>query len=97
MKQIENKEREFLLIIYGYLKGASFLKKTPSSLLIELKKRIIEREEYNAKTLERHKNYEDDSEYLYYYYNKCNDSKDELMEGYDDDKDPDQQNEDFWN
>lgn len=96
MKKINKKERDFLLIIYGYLKGASLLKKTPSSLLIELKERILERQEFNLQVMERNRSNYD------YYQNSDNftdnnqNYKNNLMEGYNDDIDPDQQHPDFW-
>lgn len=96
MEKIDKKERDFLIIVYGCLKGSTFLKKTPSYLLLELKNRILEREKFKAERLEKFESYNDDYENVYGYHFNNKNFKNELMDGYDYDKDPDQQNEDFW-
>lgn len=96
MKEINKKERDFLLIVYGYLKGASILKKTPSTLLIELKTRILKRQENHIEAMARNKSYYDDYTKSDSFQNNNLSNKNDFMDGYDDDKDPDQQHPDFW-
>jgi hypothetical protein len=87
-------DRAFLIFICGYLRGMLNSKKISSYSLIEVKKMIIEKQKQNFKA-EIWKDF-DGTDQEENYEERMIEQRRISMEGYDDDKDPDQQDESFW-